>query len=69
MHSGNIHWVILSTFLAGLFMVSCAPDLPKEVSTAYENLPDKIDYQVIVINGQTLNSPYSFLSALDHLEL
>ncbi|TAD84704.1 MAG: DUF1553 domain-containing protein [Bacteroidetes bacterium] len=39
---------ILLVALAVLAMLSCAPDLPKEVSTAYQNLPDKIDYNLHV---------------------
>ena len=47
MYCRNKQGIIL-IFLAVFCMLSCAPDLPKEVSTAYENLPDKIDYNLHV---------------------
>ena len=39
---------MLLVFLAVFSMLSCAPDLPKEVLAAYENLPTKIDYNLHV---------------------
>ena len=47
MHCRNKQGILL-IFLAVFSMLSCAPDLPKEVSAAYENLPDKIDYNLHV---------------------
>jgi hypothetical protein len=33
---------------AALLLNSCSPDLPDDVSTAYENLPDQVDYNLHV---------------------
>ena len=35
-------------WITGLFLTSCSPDLPEEVATAYENLPDQLDYNLHV---------------------
>jgi len=46
-HLKKILWFLI--FLpAGQLITSCTPDLPKEVASAYETLPDKLDYNLHV---------------------
>ena len=40
--------IFLLSLLAGFHLISCTPKLPKDVSEAYANLPDKIDYNLHV---------------------
>ena len=39
---------LLLLLLAGCLLMSCSPDLPKDVAAAYKELPDKIDYNRLV---------------------
>ena len=48
MNGLNRHLLFCVFLMAVLQLVSCAPDLPKEVAAAYEQLPDKIDYNLHV---------------------
>ena len=48
MNGLNRHLLFCIFLMAVLQLVSCAPDLPKEVAAAYEQLPDKIDYNLHV---------------------
>ena len=48
MNGLNRHMLFGIFLMAVLQLVSCAPDLPKEVAAAYEQLPDKIDYNLHV---------------------
>ncbi|MBZ5858781.1 DUF1553 domain-containing protein [Flavihumibacter profundi] len=34
--------------LAGLYVTSCSPDLPRDIADAYKELPDKMDYNLHV---------------------
>lgn len=34
--------------IAGVFLTSCSPDLPEEVASAYQDLPDHLDYNLHV---------------------
>ncbi len=40
--------VRLVTIFAGLILLGCSPKLPPEVAAAYDNLPDKLDYNLHV---------------------
>jgi hypothetical protein len=42
----RLHFFILLT--AVMLLVSCSPDLPKEVAAAYDHLPEKMDYNLHV---------------------
>jgi hypothetical protein len=48
MNGLNRHLLFCVFLMAVLQLVSCAPDLPKEVAAAYEQLPDQIDYNLHV---------------------
>ncbi|ULQ51409.1 DUF1553 domain-containing protein [Flavihumibacter fluvii] len=48
MHCLNKSVLFLLILFAGLHLMSCSPDLPKDVMAAYDNLPDKIDYNLHV---------------------
>jgi hypothetical protein len=39
---------LLLLLLAASLLISCSPDLPKDVAAAYAALPDKIDYNLHV---------------------
>ena len=39
---------LLLLLLTGSLLISCSPDLPKDVAAAYKELPDKIDYNRLV---------------------
>jgi hypothetical protein len=40
--------VFFVLLVAGLQLTSCSPDLPKDVSEAYDNLPEELDYNLHV---------------------
>ena len=40
--------IYLFSLIAGFLLVSCSPKLPQDVLAAYENLPEKIDYNLHV---------------------
>jgi hypothetical protein len=44
----NRHFLFFIFLIAVLQLVSCTPDLPKEVAAAYEQLPEKLDYNLHV---------------------
>ncbi|MBA4850002.1 DUF1553 domain-containing protein [Emticicia sp. BO119] len=46
MRLSHISWILILS--ANLLLFSCKPDLPDEVSLAYDELPDKLDYNLHV---------------------
>jgi hypothetical protein len=44
----NRLFVLIAVQFVVFFMVSCTPELPKDVETAYTNLPDELDYNIHV---------------------
>jgi len=47
---------LLLPLLAGFQLMSCSPDLPKDVAAAYKELPDKIDYNLHVKPVLSINA-------------
>jgi len=41
-------YIFLLVLLAGFYLISCSPKLPQDVAAAYDNLPDKVDYNLNV---------------------